>query len=81
MTPYLVIEISIPLFKVQLNYLGISQADISGMKVHVGIEVRGQIIQCLRDSFENYNFCYKWEKELLKEGNEQGDQLEGYLLL
>ena len=51
------------------------------MKVHVGIEVRGQIIQCLRDSFENYNFCYKWEKELLKEGNEQGDKLEGYLLL
>lgn len=49
--------------------------------MHVGIEVRGQIIQCLRDSFENYNFCYKWEKELLKEGNEQGDKLEGYLLL
>lgn len=48
--------------------------------MHVGIEVRGQIIQCLRDSFENYNFCYKWEKELLKEGNEQGDKLEGYLI-
>ena len=31
--------------------------------------------------FENYNFFYEWEKEILKERNEQGDQLEGYLLL
>jgi hypothetical protein len=31
--------------------------------------------------FENYNFFYEWEKETLKERNEQGDQLEVYLLL
>lgn len=49
MTPCLVIEISIPLFKVQLNYLGISQTDLSGNKVHVGTEVGGQIVQGLRD--------------------------------
>ena len=57
MTPCLVIEISIPLFKIQLNYLGISQTDISGMKVHVGTEVGGQIVQRLRDILRIITFA------------------------
>ena len=57
MTPCLVIEISIPLFKIQLNYLGISQTDISGMKVHVGTEVGGQIVQRLRDILRLITFA------------------------
>ena len=57
MTPCLVIEISSPLFKIQLNYLGISQTDISGMKVHVGTEVGGQIVQRLRDILRIITFA------------------------
>ena len=57
MTPCLAIEISIPLFKIQLNYLGISQTDISGMKVHVGTEVGGQIVQHLRDILRIITFA------------------------
>ena len=57
MTPCLVIEISIPLLKIQLNYLGISQTDISGMKVHVGTEVGGQIVQRLRDILRIITFA------------------------
>ena len=57
MTPCLVIEISIPLFKIQLNYLGISQTDISGMKVHVGTEVGCQIVQRLRDILRIITFA------------------------
>lgn len=79
MTPCLVIEISIPLFKVQLNYLDISdwyQWDESACRHRS----RGSNCPMPERCFENYNFFYEWE-EILKERNEQGDQLEGYLLL
>ena len=50
----------------------ISQTDISGMKVHVGTEVGGQIVQCLRDVLRIITFSMNgrrryWRREMSRE--------------